>query len=146
MSVPAGTLYERACNRLFRPEGDGPLPLIVYFHGRGWVIGNIEVVDKPCRSLANASRCTVAAVQYRLAPESKFPAAPEDCYAATRWLTGHAGELGVDPTRIAVGGDSAGGNLAAAVSQMARDRGGPNRSSPEVSVISSKPHPSSSAP
>ncbi len=111
--------------RLYTPEGSGPFPLVVYFHGGGWTVGNIEVADRPCRSLANASGCMVASAQYRLGPESKFPAAPEDCYAATRWLAENAAELGADPERVAVAGDSAGGNLAAVVALMARDRGGP---------------------
>jgi acetyl esterase len=111
--------------RVYIPEGEPPRPMLVYFHGGGWVIGNIEVVDRPCRALANATGCAVASVEYRLAPESKFPAAPEDCYAATRWLHEHAGEFGADQARVGVGGDSAGGNLAAAVALMARDRGGP---------------------
>lgn len=118
---PAGELPVR----LYTPEGKAPFPLIVYFHGGGWIRGNVEVSDKPCRALANASRCIIASVEYRLAPESKFPVAVEDCYASTRWLATHAGELGADPGRVAVGGDSAGGNLAAAVALMARDRGGP---------------------
>ncbi|MDQ4117302.1 MAG: alpha/beta hydrolase, partial [Actinomycetota bacterium] len=118
---PAGELPVR----VFHPAPGTPLPLLVYFHGGGWVIGNIEIVDKPCRALANASQCVVAAAQYRLAPETKFPGPVEDCYAATRWLAEHAGELGAAPDKVAVGGDSAGGNLAAAVSLMARDRGGP---------------------
>lgn len=119
---PAGQLPVR----VYHPEPGTALPLLVYFHGGGWVIGNIEVVDKPCRALANASRCVVAAVQYRLAPETKFPGAPEDCHAATKWLAEHAGELGADGGRLIVGGDSAGGNLAAVVALMARDRGGPS--------------------
>ncbi len=118
---PAGELPVR----LYTPEGSGPFPLLVYFHGGGWVRGNVEVADMPCRSLANASRCLVASVEYRLAPESKFPAAAEDCYAATLWLAVHAREFDAAPTRVAVGGDSAGGNLAAAVTLMARERGGP---------------------
>jgi acetyl esterase len=111
--------------RLYRPAGATPLPLVVYFHGGGWVIGSIETHDAVCRDLANAAGCAVASVDYRLAPEHRFPVAAEDCYAATRWLGAHAGELGVDAARIAVGGDSAGGNLAAVVAQLARDRGGP---------------------
>jgi acetyl esterase len=118
---PAGKLPVR----LYYPSTGGPLPLLVYFHGGGWVIGDLEVVDKPCRALANAAGCAVASVNYRLSPETKFPGAPEDCFAATRWLAEHGRELGLDPQRLAVGGDSAGGNLAAVVSLMARDRGGP---------------------
>ncbi|HYH30374.1 MAG TPA: alpha/beta hydrolase [Pseudonocardia sp.] len=118
---PAGDLPVR----VYHPEPGTALPLLVYFHGGGWVVGNIEVVDKPCRALANASRCVVASAQYRLSPETKFPGPAEDCYAATSWLAEHAGELGADPAKVGVGGDSAGGNLAAAVALMARDRGGP---------------------
>jgi acetyl esterase len=118
---PAGQLPVR----VYIPHGEGPFPLVVYYHGGGWVIGNVEVVDKPCRALANDARCVVASVEYRLSPESKYPAAPEDCYAATKWLAEHAAELRADPDRLVVAGDSAGGNLAAVVALMARDRGGP---------------------
>lgn len=118
---PAGRLPVR----LYRPESSGTPPLIVYYHGGGWVIGSIESHDATCRALASASGCAVASVEYRLAPESSFPAAPEDCYAATKWLVENASELGVDGERVAVAGDSSGGNLAAVVSLMARDRGGP---------------------
>lgn len=118
---PAGKLPVR----LYYPSTGKSLPLLVYFHGGGWVIGDLEIVDKPCRALAKASGCVVASVNYRLSPETKFPGPVEDCYAATRWLAEHAQEIGVDRQRLAVGGDSAGGNLAAAVSLMARDRGGP---------------------
>ena len=111
--------------RIYTPHGTGPFPVLVYFHGGGWVIGNLEAYDATCRALTNAAGCLVVAMEYRLAPEHKFPAAPEDCYAAAQWVAAHAGALGSDPRRIAVGGDSAGGNLAAVVAQMARDRGGP---------------------
>ena len=111
--------------RIYTPVGTAPFPVLVYFHGGGWVIGNLDTHDGICRSLANRVGCLVVSVDYRLAPEHRFPAAPEDCYAATRWLAEHAGSLGVDKGRIAVGGDSAGGNLAAVVALMARDRGGP---------------------
>lgn len=111
--------------RVYTPAGSAPLPLLVYFHGGGWVLGGIETHDGTCRELANGAGCVVVSVDYRLAPEHKFPAAPEDCYAATQWAAAHAAELGADARRLAVGGDSAGGNLAAVVSQMARDRGGP---------------------
>jgi len=94
----------------------------VFYHGGGWVLGNLDGYDHLCHALANAGDCVVVSVDYRLAPEHRFPAAAEDCYAATVWTAQHADELGIDPERIAVGGDSAGGNLAAVVSLMDRDR------------------------
>ena len=111
--------------RVYTPVGTAPFPVLVYFHGGGWVIGNLDTHDGVCRSLANRVGCIVVSIDYRLAPEHPFPAAPEDCYAATRWIAEHAATLGADRGRIAVGGDSAGGNLAAVVALMARDRGGP---------------------
>ena len=111
--------------RIYKPYGTGPFPVLVYLHGGGWVIGDLEAYDATCRALTNAAGCLVVAMEYRLAPEHKFPAAPEDCYAATCWVAANAAAIGGDPRRIAIGGDSAGGNLAAVVAQMARDRGGP---------------------
>ncbi|MBO0792664.1 MAG: alpha/beta hydrolase [Ktedonobacteraceae bacterium] len=111
--------------RIYRPEGPGPFPVLVYFHSGGWVFGSIEASDTVCRALAKQTPCLVVSVGYRLAPEHRFPAAPEDCYAATAWVATHAGEINADARRIAVGGDSAGGNLTAAVTLMARDRHGP---------------------
>ena len=102
----------------------GPQPALVYFHGGGWVIGSITSHDRLCRAIANAAACIVISVGYRLAPEHKFPAAVLDCEAGFRYVATHAAELGVDPNRIAVGGDSAGGNLAAVVAVRARDSGG----------------------
>lgn len=112
--------------RLYVPSEKEQLPILVYFHGGGWVVGSLDSVDCLCRSLANSATCMVASVDYRLAPEHKFPAAVEDSYSATKWIADNAADLGGIPRRIAVGGDSAGGNLAAAVSLMARDRGGPD--------------------
>jgi acetyl esterase len=111
--------------RVYWPRENGPLPVLVYYHGGGWVIGNLDTGDSQCRMLANRAPAVVVSVDYRLAPEHRFPAAVEDCYAALEWVFRNADRLDVDPSRIAVGGGSAGGNLAAAVALMARDRGGP---------------------
>ena len=111
--------------RVYTPEGSGPFPVLVFFHGGGFVICDLETHDGTCRSLANVPSCLVVSVDYRLAPEHRFPAAPEDCYAATCWAAEHAAAHGGDASRLAVAGDSAGGNLAAVVSLMARDRSGP---------------------
>ena len=115
--------------RLYRPQGVSPstaLPVLVYFHGGGWVIGDLETHDTLCRQLTAGAGISVVAVDYRLAPEHKFPAAVDDAWSATRWVAAHAGELGVDAGRLAVGGDSAGGNLAAVVALMARDAKAPS--------------------
>src|SRR6202043_3985800 len=111
--------------RIYTPAGDSPFPLLVFFHGGGWVACNLDTHDNVCRNLANGAGCIVLSVDYRLAPEHKFPAAPEDCYTATQWVAEHAAQLHGDASRIAVAGDSAGGNLTAVISQMTRDRGGP---------------------
>jgi acetyl esterase len=111
--------------RIYTPTGEAPRPLLVYYHGGGWTIGTLDVADKPCRALAAATSSVVVSVDYRMGPEHKFPAAVEDCYAATRWAADHAAELGADPERLVVIGDSAGGNLAAVISLIARERGGP---------------------
>jgi acetyl esterase len=111
--------------RVYRPSFATDLPALMFFHGGGFVICNLDTHDRTCRALANASGCVVVSVDYRLAPEHKFPAAAEDAYSATRYVAGHASEFGIDPQRIAVGGDSAGGTLATVVAMMARDRGGP---------------------
>lgn len=111
--------------RVYRPAGAGVTPVVVFFHGGGWVIGDLDTHDGGCAALASASGCTIVAVDYRLAPEAPFPAPIEDCLAATIWVADHAAELGVDAARLAVAGDSAGGNLAAVVAQIARDLGEP---------------------
>ena len=107
--------------RRYVPAIEKPLPAIVYFHGGGWVLGNLETHDAVCRRLAKESNCVVIAVDYRLAPEHPFPAALDDGYAATKYVTEHPDEFGVQSEKIVVAGDSAGGNLAAAVSQRFRD-------------------------
>jgi acetyl esterase len=109
--------------RLYRPAARGPLPVLLYFFGGGWVLGTIDTADGVSRTLANSAGALVAVVGYRLAPEHPFPAAIDDCYAATAWVAAHAAEIGADPARLAVGGDSAGGNLAAAVALRARADG-----------------------
>ncbi|HLK48372.1 MAG TPA: alpha/beta hydrolase [Bryobacteraceae bacterium] len=111
--------------RVYSPVVGRRLPALVYLHGGGWVFGNIGSVDRNCRALANSVECVVLNVEYRLAPEHKFPAAAEDAYAVLAHLAAHPQELDIDPSRIAIGGDSAGGNLAAVACLMARDRGGP---------------------
>ncbi|MFB2973869.1 alpha/beta hydrolase [Aerosakkonema sp. BLCC-F183] len=111
--------------RIYVPNGNAPFPVVVFFHGGGWVLGNLDAMDSTCRSLAKDVGCIVVSVDYRLAPEHKFPAAVEDAYAATMWVANNAGVINADRDRIAVVGDSAGGNLAAAVALMARDRGQP---------------------
>jgi acetyl esterase len=111
--------------RAYTPPGEGPFPCHVYFHGGGFWLGTIDQFDAECRETCVGAGCVVVSVDYRLAPEHAFPTAAEDCYAATRWVADHAGDLGVDPSRLSVGGASAGGNMAAVVSLMARDRGGP---------------------
>ena len=101
--------------RVYRPSLAQDLPALMFFHGGGFVVCNLDTHDRACRMLANASGCVVVSVDYRLAPEHRFPAAAEDAYGATRYVAEHAAEFGIDPTRIAVGGDSAGGNLATVV-------------------------------
>jgi acetyl esterase len=120
---PAGALPYRSYTPV-DPAGE-PLPALLYFHGGGFVIGDLDTHDGLCRLLANASGCRVISVEYRLAPEHKFPAAVEDACAAACWVADHARELGIDPGRIAIGGDSAGANLAAVVCQLAKQAGGP---------------------
>ena len=119
---PAGDIPARG----YLPTDDPrSLPTIVYFHGGGWVVGDLDSHDPVCRALANRIPASILSVDYRLAPEATYPAAAEDCYAAVEWIAGMYAQQGAPSGRIAVAGDSAGGNLAAVVSQMARDRGGP---------------------
>jgi acetyl esterase len=111
--------------RVYSPAGTGPFPLFVYYHGGGWVLGDIAGSDAYARTLANEAGCVVVSVEYRLAPEHRYPAAIDDCWAATVHIAANTGSYGGDPNRLVVGGDSAGGNLAAAVALRARDQGGP---------------------
>ncbi|MGO4890592.1 alpha/beta hydrolase [Anaerobacillus sp. MEB173] len=111
--------------RIYTPEGQGPFPLFVYYHGGGWVIGDIELADATCRMIANRTGSIVVSVDYRLAPEYKFPVPVQDSYAALQWVEENAEVINGNASNIVVGGDSAGGNLAAVVSMMARDQNGP---------------------
>jgi len=136
--VPIGKVVTRAIPaahgeipiRVYTPVAGGaePMPAMVYFHGGGWVIGNLDTHDGVCRILANESRCRIVAVDYRLSPEHKFPAAVEDAFAAVSWIESNASDMGIDANRLAVGGDSAGGALAAVVAQMAKEKGKPKLS------------------
>ena len=111
--------------RVYRPEGAGPHPIVMFFHGGGWVIGSIASHDNVARTLCRDAAAVVVSVEYRMGPEFRFPTAPNDCYEATRWVADNADFIGGDAGRMAVCGDSAGGNLSAIVTQMARDAGGP---------------------
>ena len=111
--------------RIYTPAGEAPYPILVYYHGGGWVIGDLETSDGISRAFANAASCIVVSVDYRLAPEHKFPAAVDDAFAALNWVAEHAAEIGGDPSRIAAGGESAGANLTAVIAQLAKDAGGP---------------------
>jgi acetyl esterase len=110
--------------RVYRPEGDAPKPVVVYYHGGGWVLGSLETHDGTCRRLADGADAVVVSVDYRMGPEDRFPGAVDDSYAALEWVATNGAEIGADPSRLVVAGDSAGGNLAAVVSQLAR-AGGP---------------------
>jgi acetyl esterase/lipase len=123
-SAPAGPVPMRA----YRPKGAGKdeiLPALIYFHGGGWVIGDLDTHDVVCRTLANGARCALFSVEYRKAPEAPFPAAVEDCFASLNFISKNAKSLKINSTQLAVGGDSAGGNLATVMALMARDAGGP---------------------
>ena len=122
-SGPQGPIPLRLYHPLPAAQRKTAPPVLVYYHGGGWVIGDLDTHDTLCRELANAAGIAVVAVDYRMGPEHRFPAAADDCIAATRWVHKHAAELGVDATRLAVGGDSAGGNLAAVVAIAMREAG-----------------------
>ncbi|MCA9511402.1 MAG: alpha/beta hydrolase [Myxococcales bacterium] len=111
--------------RIYTPEGTGPFPLVAFFHGGGFVLCGLDSHDTLARALCRGAGAIVVSVDYRLAPESKFPAAADDCYAATKWVADHAAELGGDAERLAVAGDSAGGNLSAVTALLAKRKGGP---------------------
>lgn len=111
--------------RFYRPEGDGALPLLVFLHGGGWMLGDLDTHDAMCRQMAARSGCAVLAIGYRLAPEHPFPAGLDDCFTAWTWACANAGTLGCHPARIALGGESAGGNLTAAVTLKLRAQGQP---------------------
>jgi acetyl esterase len=121
---PGGAIRVR-CYRGRGTEAATKLPVYLYFHGGGWAVGDLDTHDVTCRQLANDARCAVIAVDYRLAPEHPFPAAADDADTALRWVAANGDELAIDATRIAIGGDSAGGNLATVAAIAARDRGGP---------------------
>ena len=118
---PAGDLPIR----IYTPNGAGPFPLLMYFHSGGFVVGSVAGSDGICRALCHGAGYSVVSVDYRLAPEHPFPAAPDDCLAATRWAAAHAADFNADATRVVVAGDSAGGNLAAVTALRCRDEGGP---------------------
>src|SRR5882757_679744 len=121
MQGPGGSLPLR----VYTPKGEGPFPLMVFFHGSGFVVCDLDTHDGMCRNLCAGANCVGVSVDYRLAPQHKFPAAPDDCLAATRWVAQNASALRGDAGRIMVAGDSAGGNLAAVTALRARDEGGP---------------------
>ncbi|WP_214408427.1 alpha/beta hydrolase [Sphaerisporangium fuscum] len=111
--------------RVYTPEGEGPFPVLLWFHGGGWTIGCLDENEVACRAVCAEAEAVVVSVDYRLAPENPYPAAADDCFAAVKWVHEHAAELSADPARIAVGGESAGGNLAAVCALKSRDLGGP---------------------
>lgn len=153
LDVPLGRIEDDAIEgpggpipiRIYTPVGDGPFPGIVYFHGGGWVVGDLDTQDMIARGLAYGSEAVVVSVDYRLAPEYPFPAAPNDAWAATLWTAQHAASLNIDPARLAVAGDSAGASLAAGVALRARDAGTP-RIAAQVMFYGSGNYPSQDTP
>ena len=111
--------------RIYTPEGSGPFPILAWYHGGGWVVGDLESADATARDLCVGGKCVVVSVDYRLSPETKFPGPADDCWVTTTWAVENAASINGDASRLAVGGDSAGGNIAAAMCLMAADRGGP---------------------
>lgn len=111
--------------RIYTPEGEGPFPALVYYHGGGWVIGAVEMFEAANRLVATEANAVVVSVDYRLAPENPYPTPIEDCYAALEWVAEHALDINVDPAKISVGGDSAGGNLSTVIAKKALDNKGP---------------------
>jgi acetyl esterase len=146
VDVDGGRIYVR----IYRPRS-GRLPVHLFVHGGGWCTGGLDERDPRCRTIASGAECVVVSVEYRLAPENRFPTAPEDCYRALEWVVEHSEELDIDPTRISVGGESAGANLAAVLCLMARDRNGPRLvfqwlDVPAVDLTMSQPSVSSTPP
>jgi acetyl esterase len=131
--------------RVFTPEGRDPFPVVIFFHGGGWVLGDLDTHDPMCRALCAGAGCVVVSVGYRLAPEHPFPAATDDALAATRWVGEHAAEIGGDPARIAVAGDSAGGNLSAVTALRIHDEGGPKLGG-QLLIYPGLGHPASPMP
>ena len=131
--------------RVYMPVGVGPFPLVVYFHGGGWVVGDLDTQDMICRGLCHGASAVVVSVDYRLAPEHKFPAAVDDAWTATCWAAAHAAELGGDATRLSIAGDSAGANLSAAVALRTRDEKGP-RLRAQILIYGSCNYPSVRTP
>lgn len=131
--------------RIYTPQGSGPFPVTVYMHGGGFVVGDLDTQDMIARALCAWGETLLISVDYRLAPEHPFPAAPDDCWAALQWAAAHAGELGGDPARLVVAGDSAGANLACAVAIRARDAGGPALKA-QINIYGSCNYPSVDTP
>jgi acetyl esterase len=131
--------------RIYTPPGTGPFPVVVFFHGSGFVLCSLDTHDGMCRNLCAGAAALVISVDYRLAPEHRFPAAPDDCLFATRWAAQHAAALNGDPTRLAVAGDSAGGNLAAVTALRIRDEGGPTLAA-QLLIYPATAHCTSSMP